>query len=68
MNPKMIIEVVLFPGMVNVVEGVIVAVGPAAEPVQNVPTREALSNVKVLPFGPPKGFQVTSMLETVTTS
>ena len=53
LNVKMIGVVMLFPGMVTVVEGVIVKLGPAAEPVQNTPSRLALFKIKVLLPGPP---------------
>ena len=52
-NVKMIGVVMLFPGMVTVVEGVIVILGPAEEPVQNTPVRLAFCKVKALPPGAP---------------
>ena len=58
LNVKMIGVVMLFPGMVTVVEGVIVILGPGAPilsfvQVQNVPPSEALFKAKVLLPGPP---------------
>ena len=57
----MIVEVVLFPGMVNVVEGVIVRLPELSLPVQNpTPARLALIKFKLLLAGPPvREFQVT---------
>jgi hypothetical protein len=65
LNVKMIVDVKLFPGMVRVADGVIVRLPVLLLPVQNVPPRLALCKVKVLPFGPPVGFQATWTLETV---
>jgi hypothetical protein len=57
----MIVDVLLFPGMLTVVEGVIVRPLPAVLlPVQNVVPRLALSKVKgLLPEAPVALFQVT---------
>ena len=61
-------EVVLFPAMVTVVEGVIVRFPVLSVPVQNPLPREALFRAKELPGlpGPPVVlFQVTWTLRTV---
>ena len=68
MNVKLIVEVVLFPGMVMVREGMIVRLPVLLLPVQNTLPRLAYSKVKTLPFGPPNKFQITRTFETVTES
>ena len=66
----MIVEVMLFPGMVTFVEGVIVRPVPAVLlPDQNVLPRVMLVKVKVPLLGDPvELFQVTWTFETVTAS
>lgn len=69
----MIEEVMLFPGIVTVVAGVIVSPLPAVlEPIQNVVVpRVTLDNVKVLPLppgAPVELFHVTCTSETVIAS
>lgn len=59
---------VALAGMVRVVDGVSVALGPTAFPDQNMPPRLALTNFRVLsePVLCPKSwFQVTWTFETV---
>jgi len=59
----------LFPGMVTVVEGVIVRFPVLSLPVQNTPTRLALFKIKGLLAGPPVAeFQVTWTFRTVIAS
>jgi hypothetical protein len=66
----MIVDVTLFPGMVTVVEGVIVRPLPAVLlPDQKVVPRVMLFKVKILPPGAPvELFQVTWTFETVIAS
>lgn len=51
----MIVEVVLFPGIVTVVEGVMVRFPVVLSPVQNKLARLAYCKFKVLAFVPPVG-------------
>ena len=69
-NEKMIVDILLFPGMVTVVDGVIVKPPPEVLlPAQNVVPRLALNKVKgLLPEAPVVLFQVTWTLETVIAS
>jgi hypothetical protein len=65
----MIGDVMLFPGMVTVVEGVIVRLPVLSLPVQNTPSRLALFKIKGLLAGPPVAeFQVTWTFRTVIAS
>lgn len=69
---KVIVEVALFPGMVTVVEGMIVKSPELLLPVQNMPPRLAYCRVKGLPDCPPAPplteFQTTRTSKTVTES
>ena len=65
----MIAEVTLFPGMVKVVEGVIVRVPVLSVPAQNTPPRLALFKAKgLLPAPPFVEFQETWTFRTVIVS
>jgi hypothetical protein len=68
LNVKKIVDVVLFPGMVTVVEGSIVKSPVSSLPVQKRTSRLAYCRLKELPLGPPRGFQTTWTLETVSVS
>ena len=62
----MIAEVALFPGIVTVVEGVIVKVPVVSVPAQNTPPSQALFRAKGLPSVPPfVAFQETWTFRTV---
>lgn len=71
-NVKLIVEVALFPGIVTVVEGVMVRSPVLSLPVQNRPPRLAYCKVKALPVCPPappvEEFQTTRTSRTVTES